>query len=62
MVEHNLWEKYKMSNGKEAFDVDAFIEYHVGDCSCEHGHECQSCAMKCELKKELESEYKRRGL
>lgn len=35
------------------FDVDAFIEYHVGDCSCEHGHECQSCTMKHELKKEI---------
>lgn len=35
------------------FDVDAFIEYHVGDCSCEHGHECQSCTMKRELKKAI---------
>ena len=35
-------------------DVDAFIEYHIGDCSCEHGHECQSCTMKKELRKELD--------
>lgn len=35
------------------FDVDAFTEYHVGDCSCEHGHECQSCTMKRELKKAI---------
>lgn len=40
-------------DGKKDFDVDAFIEYHVGDCSCEHGHECQPCTMKRELKKEI---------
>ena len=43
-----------MSEEKE-FDVDAFIEYHIGDCSCEHGHECQSCTMKRELKDEIKS-------
>lgn len=39
------------SAAREKFDVDAFIEYHIGDCSCEHGHECQSCTMKGELKR-----------
>ena len=47
-----------MSEEKK-FDVEAFIEYHVGDCSCEHGHECQSCTMKRELKDEVKSLSKR---